>query len=224
MVFYPFVLLSKPLPSTSRVVLSSTVAMTTLARGRGFQRSLVTQNTLQLFWHATDTQDGSTKRREMTDVIGYDWIFVQDVYKLTDLQQREQRESLGSLLATRRANCAQTAPHPLLRWALSHHYSSGALAHLPRGENRRPGLVGYLVKYGSVQRLIGAVKFLLKYYLALSVCGFSFQMFTKADSPVSKVLPSATGSQRAFADFTLQPSRQSSPFTSRVHYFPQLRL
>lgn len=59
------------------------------------------------------------------------------------------------------------------------------------------------MKYGSVQRLIGAAKSLLKCYLALSIYGFSFQMFTKADSPVSRVLPPATGSQRAFADFTL---------------------
>ena len=44
--------------------------------------------------------------------------------------------------------------------------------------------MGYLMKYGSVQRLIGAAKSLLKYYLALSIYGFSFQMFTKADSPV----------------------------------------
>lgn len=78
---------------------------------------------------------GSTKRRN-DSVIESIQIFVQDVYKLTDLQQCEQRESLGSLLATRRANCAQRAPHPLLRWALSHHYSSGTLAHLPGKEEQ----------------------------------------------------------------------------------------
>lgn len=81
--------------------------------------------------------NGPTKRRDVTEFAGQGLNFGRVFAEHTDLQQREPRESLGSLLETRCANCAQTLLRPPLRCALSRHRNSGSLAHLTRGQGGR---------------------------------------------------------------------------------------